>query len=1005
MLSKKMAVSLTSLITIFALAFAVTPAMAAEITISLKDADGDTPDNQGDLSAKDGNQVAAGTDVTLEVKTDELFGQFPQTEADADDLSVFDIVSSAALPDPAIASVTRSGDGKMYTLVIDGDDTGTPIAAGTTVTVFLKANKLQSLTAGKAMHESALITLEYIDRDQIVPAAATATVPKVISIARADGESQPIAKASLTFIITLSEMPKEFKKDKITLANAELFAFSAHGTVDSDPTPADSTTALADQALEDAKEENKHTGNEFTLVPSAGDSPTDDARVTGKLYRYAVTVKPSFAGHIKITVAQFEDLFGNKSADPAKKEQEFKVSDSLIVPEAGKAGIELGIPNDLIIPANGSLIVAKDDGDGTNTEEKVSESLIMWPGDPKDTAAMIARRKPNLRTYNVIEANLENLATFLINGGTIDLKSAHAVKITEIMWGLDGDSQNRQWIEITNTTAEPLTTKDYKLMFYAANEAVPPMTAAVAATATTAAVPAGLPAGVADRVGTIYKGGYWSVGNTGQSGRTSDTRKLGETDIEIVVTSSLVSMQRGMPDAMGKYPDGTMSSSWMASEPPSLNFKADAKGLLIGTPGAAPIISEAAMKQMEADAKAKADKAKADADAAAAKKAGTGTVPDAGAIYISEIMVDRGNGLPQWLEISNGSRTEDVNLSKWTLTVNNAAADADVSVGGSIMFTIPDGTMIKRSGQNTMPSTLLVVTEMGRNDLGGLSADHVLNLWEAGQTELILAGVTKRRYSLLSNDAFLITLAPPAPMATKLPATATAKQKADAKAQDLKDKAKHAAATDMAGNLGADGAAAWALPMGEDGAPRSSLIRAHVQVSVGPAEPEDGKMMDTWRLASMTSFAHPTHIRRANYYGAANDVGTPGYRAGGALPVELSHFRPARDKATGQVIIAWSTQSELNNAGFFIKRSQQRNGEFKVINATMVPGAGTTSEKQFYTYTDTTAQPNVVYYYQIEDVSLDGNRQTLTRGIRLKGHVGAAGKATTLWGELKTSHE
>ena len=40
----------------------------------------------------------------------------------------------------------------------------------------------------------------------------------------------------------------------------------------------------------------------------------------------------------------------------------------------------------------------------------------------------------------------------------------------------------------------------------------------------------------------------------------------------------------------------------------------------------------------------------------------------------------------------------------------------------------------------------------------------------------------------------------------------------------------------------------------------------------------------------------------------------------------------------------------------------------------MVPGAGTTSEKQFYTYQDTTAQPNVVYYYQIEDVSLDGNR-------------------------------
>ncbi len=55
-------------------------------------------------------------------------------------------------------------------------------------------------------------------------------------------------------------------------------------------------------------------------------------------------------------------------------------------------------------------------------------------------------------------------------------------------------------------------------------------------------------------------------------------------------------------------------------------------------------------------------------------------------------------------------------------------------------------------------------------------------------------------------------------------------------------------------------------------------------------------------------------------------------------------------------------------------------------------GAGTTNEKQFHIYTDTTAQPNVVYYYQIECVSVDGTRQTLTRPIRLKGHVGNYGR-------------
>ena len=379
-----------------------------------------------------------------------------------------------------------------------------------------------------------------------------------------------------------------------------------------------------------------------------------------------------------------------------------------------------------------------------------------------------------------------------------------------------------------------------------------------------------------------------------------------------------------------------------------------------------------------------AEKAKAEAAAAAAKAADTSVrIPQVGQIYVSEIMFTGGGTLPQWIEISNGSRTEQVNLSGWTLTVENTTADADVSVGAKAVFTIPEGTRIDPSGQHATPSTILVVTEQGRNNLDGkMAAGQLVNLWTDQQVELILLDVTKRRYSLLSDMAFKITLAPPTALITT-PA---------------------AEATDVVGNLGDDGTATWALPMDEDGT-RSSIIRRHVPVSIGPVEPKDGEMMDSWVLASDTGFAQSTHLRAHSYYGLPTDVGTPGFRAGGALPVELSHFRPERQKDTGAVVITWSTQSELNNAGFFIKRSQQRDGEFKVINATMIPGAGTTSEKQFYTYMDTTAQPNVVYYYQIEDVSLDGNRQTLTRGIRLKGHIGAAGKAMTLWGELKVSRE
>ena len=358
-------------------------------------------------------------------------------------------------------------------------------------------------------------------------------------------------------------------------------------------------------------------------------------------------------------------------------------------------------------------------------------------------------------------------------------------------------------------------------------------------------------------------------------------------------------------------------------------------------------------------------------------------IPMKGKIYISEIMFAGGGTLPQWIEISNGSRSEQVNLSGWTLTVENATADADVSVGAKAVFTIPEGTRIDPSGQHDTPSTVLVVTEQGRNNLTGAMADgQVVNLWTDQQLELFRLDIFKRRYSLLSDMAFKITLAPPAALITT-PAAADA--------------------TDVVGNLGADGAATWALPMAEGNA-RSSIIRRHVAGSVGPAEPKAGEMMESWVLASDTNFGKPMHLSAHSYYGLPIDVGTPGFRAGGALPVELSHFRPARSKETGAVVITWSTQSELNNAGFFIKRSRQRDGEFQIINAAMVQGAGTSSEKQSYTYTDTTAQANVVYYYQIEDVSLDGNRQTLTRGIRLRGYVGAAGKATVLWGELKRTN-
>ena len=70
------------------------------------------------------------------------------------------------------------------------------------------------------------------------------------------------------------------------------------------------------------------------------------------------------------------------------------------------------------------------------------------------------------------------------------------------------------------------------------------------------------------------------------------------------------------------------------------------------------------------------------------------------------------------------------------------------------------------------------------------------------------------------------------------------------------------------------------------------------------------------------------------------------------LPVTLLHFRAEHTEAG--VLLKWTTESELDNAGFYIYRSQSKDGEFKVVNPTMIQGAGTTGERNEYRWTDTT---------------------------------------------------
>lgn len=344
-----------------------------------------------------------------------------------------------------------------------------------------------------------------------------------------------------------------------------------------------------------------------------------------------------------------------------------------------------------------------------------------------------------------------------------------------------------------------------------------------------------------------------------------------------------------------------------------------------------------------------------------------------GKVTISEIMFAAAAGTNdiQWIELFNGSETEAVALDAyngWELIIENYNDPRSIEepLSGTINF--------KDSGDlKTIPpnQSVLIVSSSGRNsDSNHFVSTRVFSVYSEISAEF---GMSSRR------DPFLH------------PTKGFHIQLVDGRGN----------VSDEVGNL--DGRTrtadepAWVLPNGwtEDD-DRTSIIRRYRR-----GTERDGTRQEGWIRAVDTDFTYLSRKRIDTWYGSRSDYGSPGIRAGHALPVELSHFRPERTES-GAIVIQWMTQSEVDNAGFNILRSQTKTGTFKVVNAQLIPGAGTTAESTTYTWTDATAKPNVVYYYQIEDVSHAGDRQTLAT-VRLRGFISAKGKLATQWGVLKKS--
>ena len=325
----------------------------------------------------------------------------------------------------------------------------------------------------------------------------------------------------------------------------------------------------------------------------------------------------------------------------------------------------------------------------------------------------------------------------------------------------------------------------------------------------------------------------------------------------------------------------------------------------------------------------------------------------AGRITFSELMYATGGGLfslSQWIELCNNTATaaEPVNLEGWKLVIE--ARDSETRHRYS--------EITLEALEIASTETVLLITRDRRHS-GHLSEDQVYDLYEHHSNAHKLG---LRENAVLSASGFSLQLYSP-----------------------------DGVLVDSVGNLDGEKGVdepLWELPSGwtEDGA-RTSLLRGY----------EDGVTLSgtestSWYRAADVDF--PLEL----YYGHKTDLGTPGYMGGGSAPVMLSHF--SSERVESGVIIEWTTVSETDNAGFNIFRSDTKKGHYVKVNPRLILGAGTTPEQHTYSWTDTTARPNVAYYYQIEDVSFSGNHRRIAT-VRMRGHVSANGKLLQTWGDLK----
>jgi hypothetical protein len=89
-----------------------------------------------------------------------------------------------------------------------------------------------------------------------------------------------------------------------------------------------------------------------------------------------------------------------------------------------------------------------------------------------------------------------------------------------------------------------------------------------------------------------------------------------------------------------------------------------------------------------------------------------------------------------------------------------------------------------------------------------------------------------------------------------------------------------------------------------------------------------------------------------------------------SLSVHLSRLEAVR--VDDGIEIRWTTESEINTNGFWILRAGSADGPAERVNGVLIPGTGTSSSRNTYSFTDRNIQNGNGYWYNLEEQDGDG---------------------------------